>query len=95
MPHLHFHLTMDDEHYPDTIGYDVADLAEAHSRAILLAARVMSFCVLEKRHPCSERWVVDIEDDAGRDLMSVIVCYDTIAEAARHVRKSGMLRARA
>ena len=73
MSHFYFHFTMDDEYFPDLVGQDFNDLAAAHSHAIVLASRVMSYCEVEGRAPRTERWVVSIEDDAGRVMMSVIV----------------------
>jgi hypothetical protein len=40
MPRFYFHLSAPDEDFPDNIGSDVSDLADAHSRAVLLAKRV-------------------------------------------------------
>ena len=71
MSRVHFHLTLDDEYFPDPIGEQVSDLNAAHSRAVLLGSRVMSSCELEA--PRTERGVVTIEDDTGRVLLSVIV----------------------
>ena len=73
MTHVHFHLTMDGEYFPDPVGEKVDDLAAAHARAVALASRVMSFCALDGQPPRTERGVVTIADDAGRTLMSVIV----------------------
>ena len=70
MSHFYFHFTMDDEYFHDLVGQDFNDLAAAHSHAIVLASRVMSYCEVEGRAP---RWVVTIENDAGRVPMSVIV----------------------
>jgi hypothetical protein len=71
MSRVYFHLTLDGEYFPDPIGEQVSDLTAAHSRAVLLAGRVMSSCELEA--PRTERGVVTIEDDTGRVLLSVIV----------------------
>jgi hypothetical protein len=73
MPHFHFHLTMDDDYCPDPIGEHHDDLTAAHSRAVMLANSVMSFCELDGQALRTERGVVTIEDDAGRVLLSVIV----------------------
>ena len=64
---------MDDEYFPDLVGQDFNDLAAAHSHAVVLASRVMAYCEVEGREPRTGRWVVTIENDAGRVLMSVIV----------------------
>jgi uncharacterized protein DUF6894 len=73
MSHFYFHLTMDDEYVPDRAGQKFADLAAAHSHAVLTASRVMSFCEVEHRTPRTKRLVVTIEDETGRVLMSVII----------------------
>src|SRR4051812_7404995 len=90
MSHFFFFFTMDDEYFPHLIGEDFNDLAAAHSQAIVLASRVMSHCELEGRAPRTERWVVTIENDAGRVLMSVIVRCESAACDVRRVptRKS-------
>lgn len=90
MPRMHFHLTIDDQYFPDQIGQEVGDLVAAHSRALLLASRLMSFCEIERREIPGERWVVTIEEQ-GRSLMSVIVGRERIAEAARAGRRSRLL----
>jgi hypothetical protein len=73
MSHFYFNFTMDDEYFPDLVGQDFNDLAAAHSHAIVLASRMMSHCEVAGRASRTERWVVSIENDAGRVLMSVIV----------------------
>ena len=43
MPRFYFHLSAPDEDFLDNVGSDVSDLADAHSRALLLAKRVTTF----------------------------------------------------
>ena len=84
MPHFYFHFTMDDEYFPDLTGQKFDDLTAAHSHAIVLASRVMSYCEVEGRAPRTERSVVTIENDAGRTLMSVVVrCESTACDVRR------------
>jgi hypothetical protein len=85
MPNFYFHFTMDDEYFPDRIGQNFNNLAAAHSHAIVLASRVMSYCEVEDRAPRTERWVVTIENDAGRVLMSVIIRCESSASDIRRV----------
>jgi hypothetical protein len=93
MSRFYFHFTMDDEFLPDLIGQNFDDLAAAHSHAIVLASRVMSYCEVEGRAPRTERWVVTIENDAGRVLMSVIVrCESAACDVRRVPRRSSRLR---
>jgi Domain of unknown function (DUF6894) len=89
MSHFYFHFTMDDEYFPDLVGQDFNDLAAAHSHAIVLASRVMSYCEVEGRAP---RWVVTIENDAGRVPMSVIVrCESAPCDVRRVPRRNSRL----
>ena len=99
MSHVHFHLTMDGEYFPDPIGEQVDDLAAAHARAVSLGHCVMSFCEFDGQPSRTERGVVTIADGAGRVLMSVIVRRDRAARdvrrhAARHAKQRGITAAR-
>ena len=85
MSRFYFHFRMDGELFPDFIGQNFNDLAAAHSHAIVLASRVMSHCEIEGRVPRTERWVVTIEDEAGRVLMSVIIRCESAACDVRRV----------
>jgi hypothetical protein len=85
MPHFYFHFTMDDEYVPDLIGRKCTDLAAAHSHAVMLAGRVMSYCEVECRTPRTERWVVTIENETGNVLMSVIIRCESAACDVRRV----------
>ena len=92
MSHFYFHFTMDDEFFPDLVGQDFNDLAAAHSHAIVLASRMMSHCEVAGRAPRTERWVVSIENDAGRVLMSVIVrCESAACDVRRVPRRNSRL----
>ena len=90
MSHVHFHLTMDGEYFPDPVGEQVDDLAAAHARAISLGQCVMSFCELDGQPSRTERGVVTIADATGHVLMSVIVRHD---RTARDVRRHAARRA--
>ena len=83
MPRFYFHVTIQDERFPDLIGSEINDLAAAHSHAMLLASRLMSFHELERRQPRPERWIVAIEDEEGRAAMSVIIRCNVV-QASRH-----------
>jgi hypothetical protein len=87
---MHFHLTIEDQYFRDRTGQEVGSLAAAHSRAISLASRLMSFCAIERRQIRAERWVVTIEEQ-GRSPMSVIVGPERIAEATRAGRQPRLL----
>ena len=73
MPHLYFHLLMDDVQFPDTVGREISDLKTAHSQAVLLASNVMSFCELEQDQRRPNRLVVTISDSTGNVPLSVVV----------------------
>jgi hypothetical protein len=51
MPRFYFHLSTPDENFPDNIGSDVNDVADAHSRAVRLANRVAMFSRFAERAP--------------------------------------------
>ena len=85
MSHFFFHFTMDDEYFHDPIGLKLNDLAAAHSHAVVLASRVMAYCEVEGRALRTGRWVVTIENDAGRVLMSVIIRCESAACDVRRV----------
>jgi len=72
MPNVKFHLVVDGELFPDTVGQDVPDLKVAHSRARALTAKLMTLC---DRFPQAGRegcWVVHVQDETGRTPLSVI-----------------------
>ena len=92
MSRFYFHFTMDDEFLPDLVGQNFSDLAAAHSHAIVLASRVMTYCEVERDIPRTERWVVTIEDEGGRVLMSVIVrCESAACDVRRVPRRNSQL----
>jgi hypothetical protein len=72
MPRFYFHLSAPDEDFPDNIGSDVSDLADAHSRAVLLAKRVTIFSRFADRAPDLRRWTVNVTDEKRRPVFTVI-----------------------
>jgi hypothetical protein len=92
MSKLYFHLTIGDEYFPDPIGKEMKDLATAHSHAVLLARRAMSLCEPECVDARVKRWVVAIENERGRKLMSVIVPSEMIAtDVQRRALSDGLI----
>ena len=85
MPHLYFHLTMDDEQFPDTTGQDISDLKIAHSQAILLASNAMAFCELEEEQRRPNRLVVTVADSTGKVPLSVVVRCESVPCDIRRV----------
>jgi hypothetical protein len=72
MPRYFFHLSAPDQVFGDPVGSDVADLAEAHSRAVRLAERVMTYSVFAYRAYDFRRWTVKVTDQDQEPLMTVI-----------------------
>jgi hypothetical protein len=73
MPRFYFHLQAPDEHFRDAAGWEVGDLSAAHSRAVMLAKRVMMCGGLAHIPPDMSRWTVKIEDEVQRSVMTVIL----------------------
>jgi hypothetical protein len=73
MPRFYLHVTMQDKRFPDLSGYDFNDLEAAHSHAMLLVNRLMSYCEIERHEPRPDRWIVTIEDETNRAVMSLII----------------------
>ena len=72
MPRFYFHLSAPNEDFPDTVGTDVSDLAEAHSRAVLLAKRVTMFSRFADRAADLRRWTVNVTNERRRPVFTVI-----------------------
>jgi hypothetical protein len=72
MPRYYFHLCAPDERFDDPEGSEVSDLAEAHSRAVRLADRVMMFGGFAKCQPDLRRWTVEITDERQEPVLTVI-----------------------
>jgi hypothetical protein len=90
MPRYFFHLSAPDQVFPDPVGSDVGDLADAHSRALRLAERVMTYsvfadCVYEFR-----RWTVKITDQNQELLMTVIFPSSFVPTSRKPVSDNGI-----
>jgi hypothetical protein len=72
MPRFYFHLSAPEEDFPDNIGSEVSDLADAHFRAVLLAKRVTMFSRFADRAPDLRRWTVNVTDERRRPVFTVI-----------------------
>jgi hypothetical protein len=72
MPRFYFHLSAPDEIFRDDIGCDIADIPTAHSRAVQLADRVMTFSGFADREPDFRHWTIEITDDCQRPVITVI-----------------------
>lgn len=72
MPRFYFDLSAPDEDFPDSIGSDVTDLADAHSRAVRLAKRVTMFSCFADRAPDLRRWTVKVSDERRQPVFTVL-----------------------
>lgn len=71
MPRFYFHLSNSDECFRDDIGYDLVDLATAHTRAQRLARRVMMSSALARDEPDWRRWTVTVTDTRQGPILTV------------------------
>jgi hypothetical protein len=73
MARFYFHVSTPDEYFHDNVGYDVNDLAAAHSVAVRLAGRLETFVsffldrVLDFR-----RWTVEVTDETHQRVFTVM-----------------------
>jgi hypothetical protein len=72
MPRFYFHLSVPDQDFQDKVGSEMADLSAAHSRAVLLADRVMMYPFSADCAPDFRRWTVKVTDESQRPVMTVI-----------------------
>lgn len=72
MPRYYFHLSAPDQLFRDDIGSDAGDLAAVHSRAVLLADRVMGSPLLTDHVPSFARWIVAVTDATQRPVLNLI-----------------------
>jgi len=72
MPRYHFHFSTPDQDFPDNIGYEISDLAAAHSKAVQLADRVRMFSALADNASGLRRLTVKVTDERQRSVITVI-----------------------
>ena len=72
MPRFYFHLSGPDQDFEDPIGGDLSDVSTAHSRAMLLADRVMMFSSFADQALDFRRWRVKVTD-AGQNLLLTVL----------------------
>ncbi len=72
MPRFYFHLSAPGQVFRDCIGSDASDLAAEHSRAVLLADRVMMHPFFADCAPDFRRWTVKVTDEGQRPVLNVI-----------------------
>lgn len=72
MPHFYFHLSGPDQDFQDPIGSDLSDIFATHSRAMLLADRVMMFSGFADQDIDFRRWTVKVTD-ASQNLLMIVL----------------------
>jgi hypothetical protein len=72
VPHFYFHLSGPDQDFRDPIGSDLSDILAAHSRAMLLADRVMMFSGFADQDIDFRRWTVKVTDASQNLLITVL-----------------------
>ena len=81
MPKFYFHLSNCDECFRDNIGYDLPDIAVAHTRAKRLANLVMGTSRLASHPPDWRRSTVTVTDDSqGAILIIPFGAFGTLLE---------------
>jgi Domain of unknown function (DUF6894) len=72
VPRFYFHLRAPDQDFHDPIGGDLSDVRAAHSRAMLLADRIMVFSGFADQVRDFRRWTVQVTDARQNLLMTVL-----------------------
>ena len=71
MPRFYFHLSNCDKCFRDNIGYDLADISVAHTRAKRLAHLVMRTSRLASHEPDWRRWTVTVTHDPQGSILII------------------------
>jgi len=72
MPRFYFHVSAPGENFQDDVGSEAGDLAAVHSRAVLLADRIMAFPCFGNAPFDFRRWTVRVTDETQRTVITVI-----------------------
>lgn len=72
VPRFYFHVCAFGQNFRDAVGSEVGDLAAAHSRAMVLADRIMAFPCFADVPPDFRRWTVKVTDESRRSVITVI-----------------------
>jgi hypothetical protein len=72
VPRFYFHLCAPDQDFHDPVGSDLSDVRAAHSRAMLLADRIMVFSGFADQVRDFRRWTVRVTDARQNLLMTVL-----------------------
>jgi len=71
MPKFYFHLSNSEKCFRDNIGYDLADIGVAHTRAQRLANLVMTTSRLANHEPDWRRWTVTVTHDPQGPILII------------------------
>jgi hypothetical protein len=71
MPRFYFHLSNCEECFRDNVGYDLADIAVAHTRAKRLAHLVVTTSRLASHAPDWRRWTVTVTHDPPGPILII------------------------
>jgi hypothetical protein len=72
VPRFYFHLCAPDQDFRDPMGSELSDVHAAHSRAMLLADRIMVFSGFADQVCDFRRWTVRVTDAHQNLLMTVL-----------------------
>jgi hypothetical protein len=72
VPRFYFHVSAPDQDFQDDVGSEVGDLAAVHSRAVLLADRVITSSCFCDSPLDFRRWTVKVTDETQRPVITVI-----------------------
>jgi hypothetical protein len=72
VPRFYFHLCAPDQDFHDPVGSDLSDVRAAHSRAMLLADRIMVFSGFADQVRDFRRWTVRVTDARANLLVTVL-----------------------
>ena len=76
MPRYFHHLRINDDYLPDVAGREHLDLSAAHVYAMILATSLMRYYETTDRSESKAPWIVNIENDQGERVLSVIAPYN-------------------
>ena len=75
MPRYYHHVRIDGDYFPDVAGREHLDLSAAHVYAMILATTLMRYYETADRSESKTPWIVNVENDRGVRVLSVIVPY--------------------
>ena len=76
MPRYYHHVRIDGDYFPDVAGGEHLDLSAAHVYAMILATTLMRYYETADRSERKTPWIVNVENDRGVRVLSVIVPYN-------------------